>query len=139
MGATLLAGLAAALGWGALPLITWLGLGLFATCHFALLGRNPQATRQRWTLALAFGLIHGFGFAGVLGEMDLSTDRLAMALLGFNLGVEVGQLGVVLLAWPLLMALGRAGGGAPRRWTEELGSAAIAGLGTFWLVLRVAG
>ena len=53
-------------------------------------------------LTFAFGLVHGFGFAGVLVEMTLPTDRLASALLGFNLGVEAGQLVVGKMSDPSL-------------------------------------
>ncbi|MGH0035573.1 MAG: HupE/UreJ family protein [Myxococcota bacterium] len=137
--ATATAGIAAALGYGAVGAATWLGLALFAGCHFLLMRRSQARSTLRSALAFAFGLIHGFGFAGVLGQMELPADRLAIALFGFNVGVEVGQLGVVLLAWPLLLGLARLAGGAPRRWATELGSAAIAGLGLFWLALRAAG
>ena len=52
-------------------------------------------------MAFAFGLIHGFGFAGVMADLDLDNTRLIPALFGFNSGVEIGQLAVVLVSWPL--------------------------------------
>jgi hypothetical protein len=130
---------ASALGVGGVGALTWLGLAIFAGCHFALLDRSDRPARLRSALALAFGLIHGFGFAGVLAELHLPPDRLAQALFGFNLGVEIGQLAVVVLAWPVLAGLAALGKGRARRAVAEIGSAAIAGLGLYWLVLRAAG
>ena len=120
-------------------LVSWLsllGISLFAACHFGLLAtvRNPQPLRI--AVAFAFGLIHGFGFAGVLREMSLPSDRLVAALFGFNLGVELGQLAVVLSVWPLLYGLARFRQGRLHLWVAELGSAAICGLGLFWFVTR---
>jgi hypothetical protein len=51
--------------------------------------------RRRWLVAFGFGLIHGFGFASVLTELGLPKDALVLSLLGFNVGVEVGQLVIV--------------------------------------------
>jgi hypothetical protein len=61
--------------------------------------------RGRWRLTFVFGLVHGFGFANVLREMELPRAALASSLFTFNAGVEIGQLGVVLLAWPVLRAV----------------------------------
>lgn len=59
-------------------------------------------TSHRWKIAFAFGLIHGFGFAGVLRDLDLPTQGFVRSLLAFNLGVEIGQLAIVAaLAWPI--------------------------------------
>ena len=55
----------------------------------------------RWQLAFAFGLVHGFGFAGALKELGLDPAALARSLVGFNVGVELGQLGIVAIALPL--------------------------------------
>ena len=78
--------------------------------------------------------MHGFGFAAVLADARLETARLARALVGFNTGVEVGQLAVVALVWPLLQVAIRRRGGL-----VEAGSAAVAGLGLFWFVTRTYG
>lgn len=131
--------LLAAFGWGTLSPLALAGLGLFSLCHFALLDRTEHPGRLRAAVAFGFGLVHGFGFAGVLGEMDLPRSRLVPALLGFNLGVEVGQLGVVLVLWPLLRLLAQLRGGRPGRVVAELGSAAICGLGLYWFVTRTYG
>lgn len=125
---------ALALAGAKLPLAGILGLALFTACHFALLRRAARPERLRAAVAFAFGLIHGFGFAGVLMELDLERIRLAPALFGFNAGVELGQLAVVAAVWPLLLAARR----SPRTaaWVADLGSAAVAGLGVFWFITR---
>jgi hypothetical protein len=137
-GLLLLCALAMA-GFGVLSLVTLLGLTLFSLCHFQLLARTPHPTRVRTFLAFAFGLIHGFGFAGVLAEMSLPTARLLPALFGFNLGVEVGQLAVVAVAWPVLRLLARLSEGRWYLLTSQLASAGICGLGLFWLIRRTFG
>jgi len=65
----------------------------------------PIVTRRGWVLAFAFGLVHGFGFAGVLGDLGLPRGALTLALAGFNIGVEIGQLAVVLAVVPLIYLL----------------------------------
>jgi len=90
----------------------------------------------RWGVALGFGLVHGFGFAGALGELDLPAQELAWALLQFNLGLELAQLGVVALAVAALWRLRRWSGYA--RWVQGLGSALAAALGTAWVWQRLA-
>jgi hypothetical protein len=109
------------------------GMALFAWCHFLLLARAARPARLRVAVAFAFGLVHGFGFAGILTEMALAPGRMALALGGFNVGVEIGQLAVILVAWPVVRLAVRLGiGGA----FVEAGSAVLAGFGVFWLVVR---
>lgn len=64
--------------------------------------------RKRWRITFPFGLIHGFGFAGALREVALSHAQLPVALVSFNLGVELGQLAVLSLALPIALAARRA-------------------------------
>ena len=136
VGGLLVLAAASGMGFGALSVLTLLGLALFSATHFELLRRQPAANLHRVALAFAFGLIHGFGFAGVLAEMTLPTATLATALLGFNLGVEVGQLAVVALIWPILMGLRRLGGGRPHRVLAEMATAAICATGIYWFLSR---
>jgi hypothetical protein len=115
------------------------GLALFSLCHFALLDRSSRPARLRVAVAFAFGLVHGFGFAGVLAELALPRAQLAAALFGFNAGVELGQLAVLALVWPCLRALARPAGGRALALVAEAGSAAICGLGLYWFLVRALG
>lgn len=120
----------------ALPALTVAGLAVFTACHFALLGRAHDPAMWRVALAFAFGLVHGFGFAGVLADMSLPAERLAPALFGFNVGVELGQLAVVAVAWPLLRAVHRLARPSAARWVPDLASAGVCGIGLYWFVQR---
>ena len=133
-----LAGLGA-WGVGALRPSVLLGLALFSFCHFGLLDRVARPARLRALVAFVFGLVHGFGFAAVLGELELPRERLVAALFGFNVGVELGQLAIVVAVWPLLLAVFRLRGGRAGSLVAELGSAAVCGLGVFWFVSRTYG
>ena len=97
--------------------------------------RVKAAIAHRWRLTFGFGLVHGFGFAGALRALDLPGALLAPSLLTFNLGVELGQLVIVALAWPLLRWLR----GLRPMWPggTRWASAAVAGLGVYWLLERV--
>ncbi len=81
------------------PTITLIGLAIFTLCYLSLAATQKRATRLRPLLTVLFGLIHGFGFASVLMQIGLPTDRLVPTLLGFNIGVEIGQLGIVAALW----------------------------------------
>jgi hydrogenase/urease accessory protein HupE len=87
-------------------------------------------------IAFAFGLVHGFGFASVLREMDLPARALGWSLLSFNLGVEIGQLLVVVVVASAVAALGRRSEAAGRRLAFA-GSLVVVAAGTFWFVQRV--
>jgi len=67
----------------------------------------PRVGRLGPKLAFAFGLVHGFGFAGALGELAADTSALLPTLAGFNLGVELGQLAVVVAVFPVLLCFRR--------------------------------
>jgi hydrogenase/urease accessory protein HupE len=94
-------------------------------------GRDVRA----W-IAFAFGFIHGFGFANVLGEMDLPARALGWTLFSFNLGVEVGQLAVVIVVASALAAL-RATNETLGRRLVVAGSIVVMAAGAFWFVERV--
>ncbi len=126
-------------GGGAVGRPAVLGLALFTLCHFALLRGSRRPAGLRAALAFAFGLVHGFGFAGILGELALPRERLVAALFGFNAGVELGQLAVVAALWPLLRGLGRAAQGRLGRLLAESGSAAVLALGLYWFLTRTLG
>jgi hypothetical protein len=95
---------------------------------------HPRYTHWRLLVVVVFGLIHGLGFASALNDLHLPKTSLAVGLLGFNLGVEGGQLGVIALAF-IATALVR----DPvhyRRWIVIPGSALIALAGLWWTVER---
>lgn len=93
----------------------------------------PLVTGKRWLLAFALGLIHGFGFASVLRDLGLPADALALALVGFNLGVETGQLAIVGAVLPLAFVVRHSG---LYRLTLSVGSTAIALLALVWFLER---
>ena len=97
-----------------------------------LLLRRPP--RGRWLVSFGFGLVHGFGFAGVLKELALPPSSLVWPLLTFNLGVEIAQVAIVAVVAPALYALTRTSLHVP---LTRLASAAILSLGLFWLYQRV--
>ncbi|HSW26802.1 MAG TPA: HupE/UreJ family protein [Burkholderiaceae bacterium] len=103
----------------------------------ALNNLRPLVQGRRWLVAFGFGLIHGFGFASVLGALGLPRDALLLALVGFNLGVECGQLAIVALFLPLAYSL--RGSRFYRRTVMMGGSLAIAGIAGIWLGERVFG
>jgi hypothetical protein len=112
------------------PLIA---LSIVAVAIENILCREPRAWRG--VMVAGFGLLHGLGFAGVLGDLGLPEDRVVAALFAFNLGVEGGQLAVIgLLALGLWWWRER-----PwyRRGVVVPGSAAIALIGLWWTVERL--
>jgi hypothetical protein len=100
----------------------------------ALNNIHPVVERRLWLLAFAFGLVHGLGFAGALEELGLPRDTLAVSLMAFNLGVELGQLAIVAAFLPLAMALRRTA--LYPVLVLRGGSTAIAALAGIWLVER---
>ena len=75
----------------------------------ALNNLKPVVNQRRWLIAFVFGLIHGFGFASVLAELGLPADALVLSLVGFNAGVEAGQLAIVAVFLPLAFWLRNTG------------------------------
>lgn len=131
----LMAGLKLA-GMGSLPTALLLGAGLFSACYLMISGRLRDAGRLRLVVTLVFGLVHGFGFAADLLEMRLPAARLAELLVGFNLGVELGQLCLVLGVTGGVYLLVRQRWTLPRPLVADLGSAFLAMMGLFWFVSR---
>lgn len=124
------------LGFGVLPISLLLGSGLFVACYLMLSGRLADAGRLRLIITLIFGLIHGFGFASNLLTLQLPTHRLAELLLGFNIGVEVGQMSLVLGISGLAMLLVRYKLALPRPFVVEVASSILVALGAFWFISR---
>jgi HupE / UreJ protein len=94
----------------------------------------PILRAPRWAVVFGFGLVHGFGFAGAMQDLGLSSTDLAWPLLGFNLGVELGQLMLVAVVLPLSFALRRTR--FYRRWVVLPGSVAIGAMALVWFTER---
>lgn len=125
----------ATLGWVRLP--SALVESVIATSVILAAANNlwPIWNDRAWPVAFGFGLIHGFGFASVLADLELGRASLARTLIGFNLGVELGQLAIVAVFLPLAFWL-RASAGY--KWIAvRFGSTAIAGVAFIWVIERV--
>lgn len=94
----------------------------------------PVVREKRWLLAFVFGLIHGLAFASVLIDLGLTGWNLVLALLGFNGGVEIGQLAIVIVVVPLMYASRRTV--AYRRVLMPAGAAVVALVAAYWFVTR---
>jgi len=118
-------------------LLVYAGFGVFAFCYLlaANILERKDATRASALLFVAttcFGLVHGFGFAGFLMETGILGTSLFIPLLGFNLGVEVGQLVLVAIALAIATMLRDK---VPRAATPML-AASLCGVGVYWFVGR---
>ena len=98
-------------------------------------GETSLAIRQPWMAAFAFGLLHGFGFAGGLSSIGLPQGEIPVALLLFNVGVEVGQIGFVALVLLLTRSFRTLEIRWPR-WVELVPAYAVGSLGAFWTIQR---
>jgi hydrogenase/urease accessory protein HupE len=101
-------------------------------------GRPGLTVQRPWIVAFVFGLLHGLGFAGALSEVGLPANAIPVALLFFNVGVEIGQLAFVAVVLAALVGLRRV------RWTDTPWLArvppyAIGSLAAYWTIARVAG
>jgi hydrogenase/urease accessory protein HupE len=94
-----------------------------------------KSAEKRWRITFPFGLVHGFGFAGALREIELPHAQVPTALVFFNVGVEVGQLAVMALVLPVVYYLRNKDGFVPRGIQAVSGAVALAGL--FWFVERI--
>jgi hypothetical protein len=111
-------------------------------------GRSGLTETWPWVIAFTFGLLHGLGFAGALREVGLPQNAIPLALLFFNIGVELGQLlfiglvmAVIALAVHAAKKLTRSNV-APQfafNWCESISAYAIGGVAMFWVIQRTAG
>jgi hypothetical protein len=132
----LLAGLISMMNDGPLPVMVWLGLSLFVGCYGLWLSSPGTSGGFAPGISGLFGLVHGVGFGGVLVASQIAPSRLVPSLLGFNLGVEVGQLFALGIAGGVIWAIRRyapTGGVNQLRVTAAL---VASSLGMFWFVSR---
>lgn len=99
-------------------------------------GVPSLAARSPWIIAFAFGLLHGFGFAGALGEIGLPAGHIPTALLFFNLGVELGQLAFVAVVLGFIAVLRHIRLPQPR-WANLIPTYAIGSIAMFWVIQRI--
>ncbi|MBC7975140.1 MAG: HupE/UreJ family protein, partial [Myxococcales bacterium] len=131
--------IAASLGWIRLPSRLVESLIAFSILYTAIENILRPDVRWRFAQTFAFGLVHGLGFASVLEEL-LPPDHVIGPLLGFNLGVELGQLVIVAIALPLAWLLAhQLGATRYRRQIMPAVSAVIGLLAVKWLIERVFG
>ena len=116
-------------------LIGLIGLGIFSISYLLLISRI-----QNFNLSIAvtslFGLVHGFGFSGSLSEVGLPEGRIFQALLGFNLGVEAGQI-LIVCSLVALVVLGRGVRSEYKERAKMLLASLLLSLGSFWFVERI--
>jgi len=107
----------------------------FSVLIAAVNNLRPFFPASRWVLAFVFGLVHGFGFASVLADLGLPGNDLLVSLLGFNLGVEAGQLAIVVFVFPAAALMRHTV--LYRGWVFGGGSAAAALIAMGWMVERI--
>jgi hypothetical protein len=124
----------AALGIARLP-VRFIECAIAASVILAALNNLWPLFRLRgWAVAFAFGLVHGFGFANALADLGLNGQAMAAALVGFNGGVELGQLALVVASLPVAIMLRERS--FYRGWCLPFGSAGIAVIAAAWFVQR---
>ena len=114
------------------PTVVEAGIAL-SIVYVAAANLVAQRREGRWVVSFLFGLVHGFGFAGVLKELALPSSAMVASLVSFNVGVELAQVAIVLLVLPLLYALTRTRLHAP---LTRAASLVILTLGLVWLYQR---
>lgn len=117
-----------------LPSSRWVEFGIALSVMLTALNNIwPLVTKLGW-LTFGFGLLHGMGFAGVLGELGIAKEQKLVSVLSFNLGVEFGQLMILSAVMPILLYVGK------RTWYQkygmQLGSALIALIALQWCIER---
>lgn len=122
----------------------WIAASLAVTsAEIARAWRADEASKIGWLLACVFGLVHGLGFAGALGELGLAGEARWRSLLAFNLGIEAGQLSIVALMWvPWRVLRGRRKGSIERvvgwgTWPRLMPLYAIGTVAVAWTIERV--
>lgn len=102
------------------------------------LGRRGVGERAAWVVAFVFGLLHGLGFAGALREVGLPQGAIPVALLFFNVGVELGQILFVAVCLGVIGVIRRVPALLPS-WSWRIAPYAIGGVAMFWVIQRTSG
>jgi hypothetical protein len=123
-------------GIGVLPPALLLGAAIFSAAYLLISGQLHDSGRLRMVVTTIFGLIHGFGFAADLLEAKLPPEKLAQILFGFNIGVEVGQLTIVIAVSGLVMLARWIKLATPRPITVDVLGSALIAEGVAWFLSR---
>ncbi len=135
-GLLLIMGLLRLMGIGLLPPALLFGAALFSTCYLIISKVVHGEVRIHIAITLIFGLVHGFGFASDLLKDRLPAKKLMEILVGFNSGVEVGQITVVLAILGFVAILRKLKLTLPRPITVDLVASGLVGVGVFWFISR---
>jgi hypothetical protein len=100
----------------------------------ALYNLKPIFGHREWIIAFVFGLFHGMGFAGLVEDLDIDRSTQLVSLLGRNVGIEIGQLVIIVLTFPMLVLLRRTRVYMPLFYTASIALATLSGL---WIIERV--
>ena len=120
-----------------LPSITIEALIALTIIYLALeISEENGKDHTPWVMAFGFGLLHGFGFAGALGEIGIANEQLLLSLLFFNIGIEIGQLIMIPIFLIIIWLIQKI---KLNFSVTKLSSYAIGGMGSFWLIERVLG
>ncbi len=114
-----------------------MGAGLFALCYMRLLQQLEKRVFIRLVVTVIFGLIHGFGFAGGLLEIGFPAGQLALVLLGFNLGVELGQLLILILVLILFKFVRQFASANSLTSAYSLLVTILGAVGSYWFIARL--
>ncbi len=110
---------------------TIIALSIVATAFHNL---KPIFANREALIAFIFGIFHGFGFAGLLSDLGVGQGQRLLSLLGFNIGVEIGQGFIILLLFPALFLLRRT---SVYQWVLKGGSMLLALVATIWAIERI--
>jgi hypothetical protein len=113
-----------------------LGLASLNVAYLLMRSDNESEIGVRPVMAIGFGLVHGFGFASALTEIGIPTDLLWASLLGFNIGIELGQLLIISGLWLIILGFKRTKYVSHSRLIIDITSASLCGLGLYWFVGR---
>ncbi|MDG0969101.1 MAG: HupE/UreJ family protein [Porticoccaceae bacterium] len=123
--------------WGAgLAPTSIFGLTLFTLAYLWKSPNTKDSQRLKLLIIIAFGLIHGFGFAGALTDTGLSNTAVVWALIGFNLGIEIGQIFIIATVWVVLQWLLIKQYVQSVRLIVDILSALLCALGLYWFIVR---
>ena len=111
-----------------------LGLGLLTLAILKLSEDREQSDKLRPMLAIIFGTIHGFGFANILSEINLDRTNFLVSLLGFNIGVEIGQILVLVIMWGLMSFLAEKILSSNMKKITGLVSSILCSIGLYWFL-----